>query len=138
MQTDYQYLYLFAAVCPSKGEAEAVFVPAANTHSMNLFLKQISDSLAADKHVILILDKAGYHRSKGIEIPSNVTLIYLPPYSPELNPVENLWHYLRSHYWSNRYYKDYDELLEAAQTGWEESGLKREKVKTICAVHYVK
>ena len=65
-------------------------------------------------HAVLIWDGAGFHTGEDVVVPSNVSLIQLPPYSPELNPVENLWHYLRAHHWSNRLYRDYDALQEEA------------------------
>ena len=61
-----------------------------------------------------------------------------PPYSPELNPVENLWHYLKSHYWSNRPYADYDALEEAAMTAWQTAVLNTELVRTVCAAPHLK
>ena len=67
-------------------------------------------------HAVLLWDNAGYHVAKGLVVPANVSLIGLLPYSPELNPVENRWHYLRSHYWSLRVYRDYEALEEAAMT----------------------
>ena len=72
-------------------------------------------------HAVLIWDGAGFHTGEDVVVPSNVSLIQLPPYSPELNPVENLWHYLRAHHWSNRRYRDYDALQEEA-------------VRSLCAV----
>jgi hypothetical protein len=75
--------------------------------------------------------------SDGLRIPKNVSLIQLLPYSPELNPVENLWHYLRSHYWSLRVYRGYEELEEAAVGAWREVCLRPELVGSICAAPYV-
>jgi transposase len=63
-----------------------------------------------------------------------VTLVQLPPYSPELNPIENLWHYLKSHYWSNRNYTDYDALEDAA---WQTAVLDQDLMKTVCAAPYL-
>jgi len=67
-----------------------------------------------------------------------VTLVQLPPYSPELNPIENLWHYLKSHYWSNRAYEDRDELEAAAMEAWRVAVLDEELMKTVCAAMYIK
>ena len=88
-------------------------------------------------HAVLLWDGAGYHISDGLRIPKNVSLIQLLPYSPELNPVENLWHYLRSHYWSLRVYRAYEELEEAAVGAWREVCLRPELVGSICAAPYV-
>jgi transposase len=68
-----------------------------------------------------------------VKVPANVTLIPLPPKSPELNPAENLWHYLRSHFWSNRLYKTWEELKDAAIAGWRRICLVPEKLMTVCA-----
>jgi transposase len=89
-------------------------------------------------HAVLIWDGAGYHTSQDLVVPSNISVIQLPPYSPELNPVENLWHYLRSHHWSNRAYQDYNELESEAAKGLCAVCLDRGKVKSICNAEYVR
>ena len=71
-------------------------------------------------------------------MPGNVSLILLPPYSPELNPVENLWHYLRSHHWSNRAYRDYAGLQEEAVRSLNAVCRDTETVKTICNAPYIR
>jgi transposase len=86
---------------------------------------------------VLLWDNAPYHVSGELVVPANVSLIGLLPYSPELNPVENLWHYLRSHHWSNRVYDDYDALLEAATEAWRQVCLDPEKIRSICAAPYL-
>ena len=70
-------------------------------------------------------------------VPANVSLIGLLPYSPELNPVENLWHYLRAHYWSHGVYPDYDTLLAVATETWRKVCLDPEKIRSICAAPYL-
>jgi transposase len=69
-------------------------------------------------------------------VPANVTIIQLPAYSPELNPIENLWHYLKSHFWSNRAYADYAELETAAIKAWQLAALDPNLMKTVCAAPY--
>ena len=81
--------YLFGAVCPSAGKAAALIMPVCNTAAMNHHLCEISSQVAADAHAVVILDGAGWHRSQGLVVPGNITLLELPPYSPELNPVEH-------------------------------------------------
>lgn len=105
-QTQYDYLWVIGAACPATGGTAAIIMPHLDTDVINVFLTEFSRQLAPDVHAVLIWDGAGYHTSGSLEVPSNVSLIRLPPYSPELNPIENLWHYLRSHYWSNRTYDD--------------------------------
>src|SRR5438874_3116728 len=77
--------YLFGAVCPSEGKAAALIMPICNTVAMNHHLCEISSQVAANAHAVVILDGAGWHRSQGLVVPSNITLLALPPYSPELN-----------------------------------------------------
>ena len=89
------------------------------------------------KGAVLIWDGAGFHTGKDLVVPGNVSLIRLPPYSPELNPVENLWHYLRSHHWSNREYEGYQGLQEEAVRSVRAVCQDAEKLKTICNADYV-
>ena len=89
-----------------------------NADYMNAHLKFISDAAGSDTHVILILDGAGWHVAKALRVPANITLHNLPAYSPELNPVERVWAYLRGHYLSDRVFRDYDELFAETSTAW--------------------
>jgi transposase len=132
-QTQYDYLYVFSAVCPETGDATGLITAHVNTDAMNAFLQEFSRELPGDVHAALVLDRAGWHVAGTLCVPENITLIHLPPKSPELNPVENLWHYLRSHYWSNRLYNTWDDLKIAATEAWRRVCLTREKVKSICA-----
>ena len=113
-------------------------MPELNAGVLNLFLEQLSGALPAGVHAVLIWDGAGYPTRKDLKVPSNISLILLPPYSPELNPVENLWHYLRAHHWSNRAHQDYDELESEAAESLCTVCLDRDKVKSICNAEYVR
>lgn len=132
-QTAYQYLWVLAAVCPETGAAEGLLAPRLNTRYVNEFLRQFSQRIPADEQVVMLWDGAGFHRSGELAMPANITPIQLPAYSPELNPIENLWHYLKSHHWSNRAYRDADELEEAAIHAWNHSVENRELMKTVCS-----
>ena len=94
-QNQYTYLYVLTAVCVATGAASGLISPTLNVGVVNLFLEQFSRELPAGSHAVLVWDGAGYHTGGGLVVPANVSLIQLVPYSPELNPVENLWHYLR-------------------------------------------
>ena len=136
-QTEYEYLWVLGAVCPADGQAEGLLSPRLNTDVVNIFLQQFSATLADDEHAVMLWDGAGFHTSKRLQVPANITLLQLPPYSPELNPIENLWHYLKSHFWSNRTYDDYDELEQAALDAWQLAVLDPELMKTVCAAEYI-
>lgn len=134
-QTRYEWVYLYAAVEPATGESVALLAPNVDTGTFNVFLDMLSKELKPGEHAVLILDQAGWHRSRKLRMPDNVTGLLLPPYSPELNPVENLWHYLRSHHLSNRSYRDYDHLLEAGTDAYRK--LTPDRIKTVCRCPYL-
>jgi transposase len=117
-QTEYEWVHLYAAVNPLTGESSALIGPHTNTAYMNEHLAFISREARPDAHVVLVLDQAGFHTAKALRVPANITLLYLPPKSPELNPAERIWRYLRGNYLSNRAYEDYDELFEVVTTAW--------------------
>ena len=134
-QTRYEWVYLYAAVEPATGASTALLLPTVNTEAFNLFLHTMSSDLAPREHAVLIMDQAGWHRAKAVRVPDNITILFLPPYSPELNPVENLWHYLKSHHLSNRAYADYDDLLDAGTDAWR--ALTPEVIKSVCRCDYL-
>lgn len=136
-QTQYESLYLTGAVCPATGAAAAILTPTLNAGVFNLFFAELVTQIPDGIHVILILDQAGYHVSRELRVPANVTLLYLPPYSPELNPMENLWHFLRSHHWSNRVFESYEVLLDAATAAWREVCLAPTRISSICNFPYL-
>jgi putative transposase len=136
-QTGFTSLYVLAAVCAATGAVSALIMPELNTVVVNLFLEQFSRELPAGVHAVLIWDGAGFHTGAELVVPSNVSLIQLPPYSPELNPVENLWHYLRAHHWSNRRYQDYNELQEEAVRSLCAVCEDTETVKSVCNAPYL-
>ncbi|QDU31385.1 hypothetical protein ETAA8_65420 [Anatilimnocola aggregata] len=135
-QTEYKYLWVLGAVCPETGHSDGLLSPHLNTKIVNIFLQQFSQTLTANEHAALIWDGAGFHTSSELNVPANVTIIQLPAYSPELNPIENLWHYLKSHYWSNRAYADYADLETSAIKAWQLAVLDPDLMKTVCAAPY--
>ena len=79
---------------------------------MNLHLAEIATEVGPGRHAVLILDQAGWHLSHRLIVPANITLLPLPPKCPELNPVENLWQFMRDNWLSNRVFTSYDNLLD--------------------------
>lgn len=136
-QAQFDYLYVLGAVCPATGQSVGLLAPHLDAPIVNQFLAQFARELAPGVHAVMIWDQAGFHTAKAIIVPSTVTLVALPPYSPELNPIENLWHYLRSHFWSNRDYADYNALMDAATHAWRKAALDAPTVKTVCAAPYL-
>jgi transposase len=134
--------YLFGAVCPAEAKAAALIMPICNTAAMNHHLSEISSQVAAPPlsrgqafaHAVVILDRAGWHRSQGLVVPGNITLLELPPYSPELNPVERIWHYLRSHWLANSVFTSLAEIMDACETAWNRFATNHGLIRSLCAV----
>ena len=105
-QTAYKWGYVFGAVNPRTGASSALIAPSVSTALMSEHLRMICEAAGADAHVVLVLDGAGWHQAKALVVPERMTLLFLPPYSPELNAIERLWAYLKSHNLSNRVYAD--------------------------------
>jgi transposase len=110
--------YIFGAICPQQGKGAALVLPGCDTEAMNLHLEQIAAEVAPGHHAVLILDQAGWHTSKRLAVPSNITLVALPPKCPELNPVENIWQFMRDNWLSNRVFASYDALLDHCCDAW--------------------
>jgi transposase len=114
----YDNAYLFGAICPARDTGAAVVMPYADTHAMQIHLDEISRRVAEGAHAVLLLDQAGWHTTKKLRTPANITMLPLPPKSPELNPTENIWQYLRQTWLSNRVFGDYNEICDACCVAW--------------------
>jgi transposase len=134
-QTEYEWVYLWAAVEPATGAAVAMITPTVNTGLMNTFLAGLSGTLAPVEHAVLVLDNAGWHVARALCVPDNITLLFLPAYSPELNSVERLWAWLRSHQLANRVYADYEDLLRETDRAW--LTLTEQILKSVCACPWI-
>ena len=134
-QTKYEWVYLYAAVDPLIGDSSALLAPHVNIGTMEAFLQILSTEVSADDHLVLVLDQAGWHTSPNLTVPANITLLFLPPYSPELNTIERVWAYVKSHYLSNRTYADYDALLQAGTDAYR--ALTPDLLRSICATSWL-
>jgi transposase len=114
----YKWAYIFGAACPERQTAAALVLPHADARAFSLHLAEIGKQVATNAHAVLIIDGAGYHVAKTIKLPDNITLLRLPPYSPELNPIENVWAYLRSNKLANTVFKSYDDIVEKSCAAW--------------------
>lgn len=134
---EYGNLHVLAAVCPATGRAEGLISERLDVGVVQIFLDQLATTIAADTQVVMVWDGAPYHTSGKLRVPANITIVRLPPYSPELNPVENLWHFLRSHHWSNRNYVDLEAVEAAAMDAWAKVCLNPETIRSVCACPYL-
>ena len=104
---------------------------------MAVFLERFARELEPGAHAALILDRAGWHVARGLTVPANVTLVPLPPYSPELNPVERVWLYLRERFLSHRVLADYAAVLDAACDAWNALAGETGRLASLTAYPYL-
>ena len=93
-------------------------MPKCNATAMNLHLAEIATEVAAGAHAVLLVDQAGWHMSSKLVVPPNITLVPLPPKCPELNPVENVWQFMRQNWLSNRVFESYEDILNHCCQAW--------------------
>jgi len=106
-------------------------LPKANTAMMQLHLEEISRNVAAHAHAVVLMDRAGWHKTDKLKLPKNLTIILLPSRSPELNPVENVWQYLRHNWLSNTVFDDYQAILDAGCEAWNRLVARPETIMSI-------
>jgi len=112
------WTYIFGAICPKKGKGAGLVLPYCDTGAMQEHLAEISQAVDPGAHAVLILDQAGWHVTPKLKVPENITLMFLPPRSPELNPVENVWQFMRDNWLSNRVFRDYDDIVDQCCRAW--------------------
>lgn len=131
-QGQFIYSYIYGASCPNTGDSFGLILPATNTDCMQTYLDALSEHIQKGRHVALIVDNAGWHTSKRLKIPKNITLIPLPPYSPELNPMEQVWQWMKHNYLSNICFDNYQNILDKLTQAWNAFANNIELVKSIC------
>lgn len=127
----HQYVYAYAAVSIPQGDFDSLVLPHVNGDCMALFLSEIAARYPED-NIVMVLDGAGWHKNQSMLIPENIRLVYLPPYSPELNPVEHLWDELREKYFHNRAFDSLDALEDHLVLGLREIEADATRVRSIC------
>jgi hypothetical protein len=130
----FKNFYLYTAASPINGEEFSLLAPYVNNECMSIFLQQMSEWLGNRKSFV-VMDQAGWHKAKDLKIPDNINIIFLPPYSPELNPVERLWKYIKDHVLKNKIY-DSLETLENSLCEFINS-FTPDIIKSICNVNYM-
>ena len=104
-----EFTYVYSAIEPATGDNFSLILPEVNNNSMSLYLSELS-AYYSEYRIIMIMDSASFHGDATANNLENISIIHLPAYSPELNPVEHLWEYLRENYFGNRYWKTIEEL----------------------------
>jgi transposase len=105
----HEYTYVYGAVDVCTGAMDSLILPHVNTDCMQLFLNEVS-ARHPDEYIVMVIDGAGWHRSDGLKAPANIYLLKLPPYAPELNPIEHVWDELREKFFHNRVFNSLDAL----------------------------
>ena len=118
-----------ATTAPIVGAALAL--PFADTEAMQLHLEEISRHVAEGAHAVLLLDRAGWHTTAKLDMPNNVTPIFLPSRAPELNPQENIWQFMRGNWLSNLVFDTYDDIIDAACDAWRKLVSQPEMITSI-------
>jgi hypothetical protein len=125
--------YLFGAVCPERDAGVALVLPTASTAAMDLLLAELAGGLPPGTHAVVVLDRAGYHTARDLAVPANLTLVPLPPYSPELNPVEKVWQYLRDRHLSHRLFRDLGAVVDGCCAAWNRLLAEPGRVRSLTA-----
>jgi len=131
-QQQFEYAYLFGSVCITNGASEALVVPYANKDIMRLHLQQISDRTPNGRHAVIIMDGAGWHSDDIDNDFENISVIKLPPYSPELNPIEQVWRWIRENELANRCFDNYNDIVEQCCRAWDRFCSDTSRVISLC------
>lgn len=106
-----EYRYAYGAVEPQTGESFFLVLPYCNTDCMNVFLRELSKTYPND-FIVLVADGASWHRAKGLEIPTNIEIFPLPPYTPEMNPIEQIWKEIRKRGFKNEVFHTLENVVD--------------------------
>jgi len=125
-----EYVYIFGAVSPLDGCHDSLVLPRADTEAMSIFLAEVSRR-HQDEHIVMFTDQAGWHTSKSLRVPGNIELAFLPPYSPELNPQEQIWDELREKFFANKIFKSLTAVMDNAVKALQALEGLPDKIKSI-------
>jgi len=120
-------------VCPARDTGVALVMTRLDTAAMNLFLAELAQAVAPGTHAVVLMDKAGWHIADDLVVPANITPVFLPSYSPELNPIERLWLYLKDNHLSHRVFDGPDEIIEACCDAWNTLIAETGRIRSLCS-----
>ncbi len=129
-QQGFQFAYILGAVNPMTGQHVGMIFEDLDTSVVNEHLQLISHAIPQDVHVLLVWDQAGFHKAKTLKVPDNISIFRLEPYSPELNPVERVWQWIKTHYLGNSVFSDVENLFQAGVAAWNK--LTDELLTSVC------
>ena len=103
---------------------------------MQAMLDELSQAVSPDAHAVVLIDRAGWHIAKDLVAPANLTALFLPPYSPELNAIERVWLHLRERFLSHRLWPSYEYILEACCAAWNALLAETGRIRSLCALDW--
>jgi transposase len=124
---------IIGAVCARRDTGVALVMTALDTEAMSLFLAELSHAVAPGAHAIVLMDKAGWHIAGDLVVPANLSLVFLPPYSPELNPIERLWLYIRDTHLTHRVFADTAQIIDACCDAWNALLAETGRIRSLCS-----
>lgn len=131
-QQQFEYTYIFGAVCPEKDRAVGLVLPTIGMCCMQKHLEEISKEIEPGNHAVVVLDRAAWHTTKKLNLPKNISLMPLPAASPELNPTEQVWQVLRDRYLGNRCFDSYEHILDSCCKAWSAFTSQVGAVRQLC------
>jgi hypothetical protein len=129
--------YIFGAVCPMRDEGVALVMPYVDASAMSAHLLEISKHVNPGAHAVIIIDGAGWHRAHDLAVPANISLLGLPPYSPELNAQENIWQFLRHNFLAGRIFEAYDDIVDACCSAWNALIAEKGRIASIATREWI-
>jgi putative transposase len=137
-QQQFEYAYIFGAVCAKKEEAVGLVLPTIGTFCMQKHLNEIAKHIDPGNHGVVVFDQAAWHTTSRLQLPRNLSLLPLPTASPELNPTEQVWQVLRDRYLSNRCFESYEQILASCCEAWNSFTARSGAVRQLCTREWAK
>lgn len=137
-QRQFLSTYIFGACCPNKDKGCALILPECHTGMMQLHLDEISKQVEENYHAIVLMDRASWHTTEALIIPTNISLLPLPAYSPELNPMEQVWQKLKRDHLSNTTFKNYDDIVDRCSKAWNSFCNEEGNIERLCSRAWAK
>jgi transposase len=128
--------YLFGAVSPQRDAGVALVLPTVSAAAMRAMLDELGQAVAPDAHAVVLMDRAGWHIARELAIPANLTPLFLPPYSSELNAIERVWLYLRERFLSHRLWPSYHDVLDACCAAWNALLAETGRIRSLCTLDW--
>lgn len=132
----HQAAWLFGAVCPERDAGVALVLPTVGAAATQATLDELSQAVAPGAHAVVLMDRAGWHIAAELALPANLTPVFLPAYSPELNAIERVWLHLRERFLSHRLWPSYDDILDACCAAWNALVAATGRIRSLCTLDW--